>query len=275
MAANGGYRVFNTGDVLTASQVQLYLQNQTVMYFATTTARDAVLTGATLVEGMVSYVPSTGIRVYNGTSWVATGTASPLTTKGDIWGYDTTNNRIPVGTNGQVLTADSTNALGVSWQTPSSGGMTLLSTTNLSGTTTTISSINQSYINLFVVFQNPYLASSQYIRVNPNATIATVPVRILGGSTTVAQLNSIESPDFLGTTSNAAYQNIVLSINNYADSTYGKTFTWYGISNGSPSGSFFASGVFASSSAITSLAVTTVNGTATYAGGRVLVYGVK
>ncbi len=55
---------------------------------------------------------------------------SPLTTKGDIWGYNTTNARIPVGTDGKVLTADSTNALGVSWQTPSAGGGTPASINN-------------------------------------------------------------------------------------------------------------------------------------------------
>lgn len=43
------------------------------------------------------------------------GTASPLTTKGDIWGYDTADNRIPVGSDGDVLTADSSQALGVIW----------------------------------------------------------------------------------------------------------------------------------------------------------------
>lgn len=47
---------------------------------------------------------------------------SPLTTKGDIWGYDTIDDRIPVGTDGQVLTANSHVPLGVSWQTPSGGG---------------------------------------------------------------------------------------------------------------------------------------------------------
>lgn len=51
------------------------------------------------------------------------GSSSPLTTKGDIWGYNTADARIPVGTNGQVLTADSTNALGVSWK-PQTGSIT-------------------------------------------------------------------------------------------------------------------------------------------------------
>jgi hypothetical protein len=50
------------------------------------------------------------------------GGALPVTTKGDLVGFDTAANRVPVGTNGQVLTADSTAALGVSYQTPGGGG---------------------------------------------------------------------------------------------------------------------------------------------------------
>lgn len=43
---------------------------------------------------------------------------SPLTTKGDLFGFDTADARIPVGSNDQVLTADSAQALGVKWATP-------------------------------------------------------------------------------------------------------------------------------------------------------------
>lgn len=41
--------------------------------------------------------------------------ASPLTTKGDLFGYDTTNDRLPVGADGQTLVADSTQAMGLRW----------------------------------------------------------------------------------------------------------------------------------------------------------------
>jgi hypothetical protein len=43
------------------------------------------------------------------------GTSSPLTTKGDVWGYSTVDDRVPVGSNGQVFEADDTQGLGVKW----------------------------------------------------------------------------------------------------------------------------------------------------------------
>lgn len=59
----------------------------------------------------------------NGTlaSWLATSSFIPVTTKGDLFGFASASARIPVGSNGQVLTADSTNANGVAWATPTSG----------------------------------------------------------------------------------------------------------------------------------------------------------
>ncbi len=48
---------------------------------------------------------------------------SPLTTKGDLLVFTTVNARLPVGTNGQVLTADSTQTAGVKWATPAGGSL--------------------------------------------------------------------------------------------------------------------------------------------------------
>lgn len=48
---------------------------------------------------------------------------APLTTKGDLLTYDTADARIGVGANGQVLTADSTESLGVKWANPASGSV--------------------------------------------------------------------------------------------------------------------------------------------------------
>jgi len=49
------------------------------------------------------------------------GSSSPLTTKGDVWGYSSGDARIPVGANDEVLTADSTTSLGVAWKVSPGG----------------------------------------------------------------------------------------------------------------------------------------------------------
>jgi len=49
--------------------------------------------------------------------------SNPLTTKGDIMAHTgAASSRVPVGSNGDVLTADSADADGVSWQAPAAGG---------------------------------------------------------------------------------------------------------------------------------------------------------
>lgn len=72
---NAGYRIFNTGDVLTAAQVQYYLQNQTIMFFANAAARDAALTAPIVAEGMFAYLADTNTTVYyDGAAWQSFGT---------------------------------------------------------------------------------------------------------------------------------------------------------------------------------------------------------
>lgn len=53
------------------------------------------------------------------------GGSSPLTTKGDILTYDTADARLPVGSDGQIIYADSTQAKGIKWAAAPSGGSTV------------------------------------------------------------------------------------------------------------------------------------------------------
>jgi hypothetical protein len=95
-----------------------------------------------------------------------------LTTKGDIYAATaaSTPARLGVGTNGQSLVADSTAATGLAWSTPAAGGMTLLSTTTLSSTSTTISGISSSYKNLqIVIFGVNHSTSGQNITLQFNS----------------------------------------------------------------------------------------------------------
>ena len=59
--------------------------------------------------------------------------SSPLTTKGDIWGYSTSDGRFPVGTNGHIIVADSTQPFGIKWAAISGGGDMLQATYDPAG----------------------------------------------------------------------------------------------------------------------------------------------
>lgn len=66
--------------------------------------------------------------------WVngVAGSVSPLTTKGDLYTYSTTNDRLPIGTNNQVLIANSSASTGNSWSsTKTLNGESLIGSGNI------------------------------------------------------------------------------------------------------------------------------------------------
>lgn len=66
--AGAGFKTFTAGEVLTASNVNTYLQEQTVMNFAGTAARASALPSPS--EGMVSHIGGGTVEVYDGAAWV-------------------------------------------------------------------------------------------------------------------------------------------------------------------------------------------------------------
>ena len=66
-----GFTTFTAGNVLTASEVNNYLMEQSIMVFATTGARDSAITAPE--AGMTAYInsgdSSEGLYSYTGTTW--------------------------------------------------------------------------------------------------------------------------------------------------------------------------------------------------------------
>jgi hypothetical protein len=122
MAAGLGFKDFQTGEVLTAADVDGYLM-QGVWVFADATARDAAVTSPQ--EGNFAYLKDTNVTTYyTGSVWAnldTTGMTNPMTTTGDtIYSSSgSTPARLGIGTVGQVLTVNS-GATAPEWATPAS-----------------------------------------------------------------------------------------------------------------------------------------------------------
>jgi hypothetical protein len=78
--AGAGAKLFTSGSVLTAAQVNTFLMDQSVMRFADVAARTAAFDGVgepALAEGMVSYLmDSNSVQVYDGSAWVNIGSSA-------------------------------------------------------------------------------------------------------------------------------------------------------------------------------------------------------
>lgn len=96
--AGSGRRTFAPGEVLTASNVMNYLQDQAVMNFAGTAARGSAI-GTAVAEGMVSYLADTNdVQVYDGTQWSSITGLTPIIPTSVAVGSGT----YSVGINGRI-----------------------------------------------------------------------------------------------------------------------------------------------------------------------------
>jgi hypothetical protein len=200
--------------------------------------------------------------------------------KGDIIAATAadTVSRLAVGANDTVLTADSTAATGLKWAAAAGGGMTLLSTTSMSGASTTISSISQAYKTLMVLgygFTNA--TTDGYFRVAPNGTTNISSAGGVKGQAVAVQSNLSTYIQVIGSSTSGADRtssanSFTLIINNYTSTTNHKPILVYSATGGNDNPCVWG-GAIRTNTEITSLVFDNSGGN--LSSGTVEVWGIK
>jgi hypothetical protein len=195
------------------------------------------------------------------------------TAKGDLFpaSSGTALTRLAVGANDTVLTADSSTATGLKWAAAgASGGMTLISTTTLSGTTVTISSIPTTYKNLQIVIAGANAASGFTFTIKPNNTSPDTLVYFVYRGSTAA---TTSRADFDGYGDLTGVKNaFVLDIYDYSSARYKNAFMSAIHPTASGDARILATGGYLTTDVFTSLTITS---SVSLNAGTCLIYGVS
>jgi len=222
---------------------------------------------------------ASAIRTLGSSIDTTTKALNPSTTLGDIEyrsATANTNTRLGIGSNGQYLTITG----GVpAWGGISAGGLTLLSTTTLSGASTTISSIDQTYVNLVIfVFGVTNATGGGRFQTNPNGS-GSITTTFMNSDTSTVSTQIDEFIWLTSTSYNASRTSAdnfrTVTISNYASTTARKGVTVAGgyVKDGGGNYPISASGYINTNSAITSLVFSNTGGNLST--GTVLIYGAK
>ena len=185
--------------------------------------------------------------------------------------------RLAVGANDTVLTADSSTATGLKWATPAAGGMTLLSTTTLTGASITLSSIPATYNHLQMIVRNFKPATdntSLQVRMNGDSTASRH--RLFQDFVNMQPFNSTLWDGVYGDNTDAQGL-FIYNIFDYANTTTWKTAnaTLFMNDNATPTSIEYAfyNAAYNQVGAISSIQL--LPSTGNFTSGTVLLYGVK
>jgi hypothetical protein len=272
------------------------------------TSTDLVKDGATAIETLGDGIDASFVDLKGGTTgqvlskasgtdldftWVAQDDSNAIQNaivdaKGDLIAATAADTpaRLAVGTNGQVLTADSTAATGLAWNTPVTGGMTLLNSggTTLSGASTSISVTVTGYTSLTIYIKDAYasvddVTATMRINGDSGSNYASNIIRYEGNSVSGVQNSATTSIGNIF--QQLPSTNTVLYKGNAKIDIFQPTATdnfgiiWQGMSakNSGVTASIVGTANYNASAAITAVSFFPSSGN--WSGGTVYVYGVK
>lgn len=192
--------------------------------------------------------------------------SSPLTTSGDIWIYSTSNSRLPIGTNGQILVARSSTATGLSWEpnaAATDASMIYIagaSATTNTDTTVTVSSIPQTASDLLIIVQSVITAggSTFDIRYNASTTVGYSAYAYNNNGTISAAGYTNRLPEIGFSGAANTLTTMFIEINSYTNSTNKKSLSWESLGGETSAASTYylkGAGLPPATAALTSLSI--------------------
>lgn len=287
-----GATTITVNTALFAAGDTVFIQNLGAGACTVTAGTATVATAGSLIlpqnDAGILYFTATGASIFY--DYIQAGAVSPLTTKGDLYTFSTSDARLGVGTNTHVLTADSAEATGLKWAAPapaSGGGMTSLASGALAAAATgvDIQTISQDYIHLQLIISDYTFASNSYLAFRFNGSSSSIyqnAIQDFNDSNATDDYNFSTESRIYANGNNPTYASgtgyvTILDIYNYASTAMNKQFA-ITCTDKSQNATYNIGrqnvGRFQTNTAISNIQVIIFGG-ANFAGGNYRLYGVK